>query len=144
MGGEKGVDREEVVIFYGGSVVLQISPLRYPGFPFELSALVHFMRLSLRRVAHAGVSGAAWQEIRVRFGRDDKFVAQEAFVVRAGLNSRSATLRSVEKHFQDGASTQRSLHYAPPDFPFRVVALMKFMRLSLRRAASVVVASSAR
>jgi hypothetical protein len=51
---------------------------------------------------------------------------------------------AVEKHFQDGASTQRSLHYAPPDFLSNPVALMKFVQLSLRRAAFVVVAGSAR
>jgi hypothetical protein len=35
-------------------------------------ALVNFMRLSLRKAAHAAMSSAAWQEIRVRSGRDDK------------------------------------------------------------------------
>jgi hypothetical protein len=34
-------------------------------------ALVHFMRPSLRKGAHAALSSAAWQEIRVRSGRDD-------------------------------------------------------------------------
>jgi hypothetical protein len=34
------------------------------------------MRLSLRKAAHAAMSSAAWQEIRVRSGRDDNFVAQ--------------------------------------------------------------------
>jgi hypothetical protein len=29
------------------------------------------MRLSLRKGAHVALSSAAWQEIRVRFGRDD-------------------------------------------------------------------------
>jgi hypothetical protein len=48
------------------------------------------------------------------------------------------------KTFQGGASTQRSLHCAPPDFLCRPVALMICMRLSLRRAAHVVVASSAK
>jgi hypothetical protein len=37
-------------------------------------ALIHLMRPSLRKGAHAALSNAAWQEIRVRFGRDDKFV----------------------------------------------------------------------
>jgi hypothetical protein len=37
-------------------------------------ALVHFMRPSLPKGAHAASSSAAWQEIRVRSGRDDKFV----------------------------------------------------------------------
>jgi hypothetical protein len=39
-----------------------------------LVALANFMRLSLRKGAHAALSSAAWQEIRVRFGRDDKLV----------------------------------------------------------------------
>jgi len=33
------------------------------------------MRLSLKKGAHAALSSAAWQEIRVRSGRDDKSVA---------------------------------------------------------------------
>jgi hypothetical protein len=40
-----------------------------------LVALANIMRLSLRKGAHAVLSSAAWQKIRVRFGRDDKFVA---------------------------------------------------------------------
>jgi hypothetical protein len=35
---------------------------------------LHFMRPSLRKGAHAVFSTAAWQEIRVRFGRDDNSV----------------------------------------------------------------------
>jgi hypothetical protein len=35
-------------------------------------ALANFMRLSLRKAAYVALSGAAKQEIRVRFGRDDK------------------------------------------------------------------------
>jgi hypothetical protein len=31
-----------------------------------LLALIHFMRPSLRKGAHAALSNAAWQEIRVR------------------------------------------------------------------------------
>src|ERR1700761_2677476 len=38
----------------------------------------------------------------------------------------------------------RSLHCAPPDFLWRVVALINTVRLSLRRAAYVAVASSAK
>jgi hypothetical protein len=34
-------------------------------------ALANFMRLSLLKAAHAVVSSAAWQEIRVRSGRND-------------------------------------------------------------------------
>jgi hypothetical protein len=33
---------------------------------------MHFMRPSLRKGAHVALSSAAWQEIRVRSGRDDK------------------------------------------------------------------------
>jgi hypothetical protein len=43
-----------------------------PDFLWNLVALVHFMRPSLRKGAHAAVSSTAWQEIRVRSGRDDK------------------------------------------------------------------------
>jgi hypothetical protein len=43
-----------------------------PDFLLMLVALADFMRLSLRKAAHAAVSSAAWQEIRVRSGRDDK------------------------------------------------------------------------
>jgi hypothetical protein len=39
-----------------------------------LVALAIFMRLSLTKAAHVAASSAAWQEIRVRSGRDDKFV----------------------------------------------------------------------
>src|ERR1700727_2591326 len=39
---------------------------------------------------------------------------------------------------------RRSLHYAPPDFLSRVVALFHGMRLSVERAAHVVVAGIAR
>jgi hypothetical protein len=43
-----------------------------PDFLWNLVALVHFMRPSLRKGADVVLSGAAWQEIRVRSGRDDK------------------------------------------------------------------------
>ena len=46
--------------------------LRYATPDFLLMALTNSMRLSLRRAAHAALSSAAWQEIRVRSGRDDK------------------------------------------------------------------------
>ena len=45
-----------------------------PDFLWNLVALVHFMRPSLRKGAHAALSNAAWQEIRVRPGRDDTSV----------------------------------------------------------------------
>ena len=45
-----------------------------PDFLWNLVALVHFMRPSLRKGAHVALSDAAWQEIQVRSGRDDTFV----------------------------------------------------------------------
>jgi hypothetical protein len=42
-----------------------------PDFLLTLMALTYFMRPSLRKGAHAALSSAAWQEIRVRSGRDD-------------------------------------------------------------------------
>jgi hypothetical protein len=46
------------------------SPLP-PDFLWNSVALANFMRLSLRKGAHAALSSAMWQEIRVRSGRDD-------------------------------------------------------------------------
>jgi hypothetical protein len=43
-----------------------------PDFLWNVVALVHDMRPSLRKGAYAVLSSDAWQEIRVRFGRDDK------------------------------------------------------------------------
>jgi uncharacterized protein (DUF736 family) len=40
------------------------------------------MRLSLMKAAHVVASGAAWQEIRVRSGRDDNSVRMEFPVFR--------------------------------------------------------------
>jgi hypothetical protein len=45
-----------------------------PDFLLDLVALSQFMRPSLRKGAHADLSSAAWQKIRVRFGRDDTSV----------------------------------------------------------------------
>jgi hypothetical protein len=45
-----------------------------PDFLRRLVALANFMRLSLRKGAQTALSSAAWQEIRVRFGRDDNSV----------------------------------------------------------------------
>jgi hypothetical protein len=53
----------------------QISPLRYPGFPVDLDDVgeVHAAFLIESRTRGRFVS-PAWQEIRVRYGRDDNFV----------------------------------------------------------------------
>ena len=45
----------------------------------------------------------------------------------------------VKRRFLPKERNRRSLHYAPPDFLLRRVALAKFMRLSLGKAAYVVV-----
>jgi hypothetical protein len=54
-------------------------------------ALANFMRLSVLKAAHAVVSSAAWQEIRVRSGRDDNFRLKIKFSVssKGPLNRRS-------------------------------------------------------
>ncbi len=43
-----------------------------PDFPWNLVALISSVRLSLRKVACVAVVSAARQEIRVRFGRDER------------------------------------------------------------------------
>jgi hypothetical protein len=48
-----------------------------PDFLSNLVALANFMRLSLRKAAHGAMSSAAWQEIRVRSGRDDNSIARK-------------------------------------------------------------------
>jgi hypothetical protein len=47
-------------------------PSATPDFLWKLVALANTMRLSLTKGAYAALSSAAWQEIRVRSGRDDK------------------------------------------------------------------------
>jgi hypothetical protein len=49
-----------------------------------LVALANIMRLSLMKAAHVVMSGAAKQEIRVRSGRDDKFLLCDEFVISTG------------------------------------------------------------
>jgi hypothetical protein len=51
---------------------------------------------------------------------------------------------SGENISKNGPLNRRSLHYAPPDFLSRLVALRICIRLSLRRAVYVDVASSAK
>jgi hypothetical protein len=53
-----------------------------------LVALASTMRLSLRKGAHAGLSSAAWQEIRVRSGLNDKCLGRRGspFKPNEGLN----------------------------------------------------------
>ncbi len=74
------------------------------------------MRLSLRKGAYAVLSGAAWQEIRVRSGRDDKFIAPER------LNCRSLGC---------------------PGFPVKIGGVANSMRFSLQKTAHAALASAA-
>jgi hypothetical protein len=48
-----------------------------PNFLWKSVALTNIMRLSLKKGAHAAPSSAAWQEIRVRSGRDDNSVVAD-------------------------------------------------------------------
>jgi hypothetical protein len=50
---------------------LHFAPL---DFLWNLMALLHLMRLSLRKGAHVALSSAAWQEIQVRSRLDDNSV----------------------------------------------------------------------
>ena len=59
-----------------------------PDFLWNLVALVHFMRPSLRKGAHAAVSSDAWQEIRVRSGRDDNLSGNAKYGFQDELSSR--------------------------------------------------------
>ena len=62
--------RLRVLFFHQGNC--RSLPSATPNFLLRLAALANSMRLSLRKAAHAAVSSAAWQEIRVRSSRDDK------------------------------------------------------------------------
>jgi hypothetical protein len=56
-------------------ITLKLSSLRFvpPDFLWSSVVLIKCVRLSLRKGAFVALFGAAWQEIRVRFGRDDNF-----------------------------------------------------------------------
>jgi hypothetical protein len=53
---------------FPGMVRRTADPSASPDFLWNLVALANFMRLSLLKGAHAALSYAAWQEIRVRSG----------------------------------------------------------------------------
>jgi len=65
-----------------------------------------------------------------------------------GVLSAKRSIASVENHYPArsprGREHRRSLHYAPPDFLLRLVALVKFLRLSLKKAAYVDLVSFAK
>jgi hypothetical protein len=96
-----GMTKGKVVVF---SFAFDAKPenrrsLRYtpPDFLWRLVASANFMRLSLRKDAHAAVSSAAWQEIRVRSGRDDNSFLTLTFPIinLCGVHSTS-TFRSSQ------------------------------------------------
>jgi hypothetical protein len=71
--------------FQERSAELQIPPLRYLGFPVELGGVVALYAPFFTEGRTRGLSSAAWQEIRVRSGRDTTSVCC--------LKSASRTLR---------------------------------------------------
>jgi hypothetical protein len=94
-------------------------------------------------------------EIQVRSGRDDKgegrlprtVVAEREpfFITLGGPKTWPKTHdSSVEKHFHERSADRSSLHYAPPDFLSRLLALIIFMRFPLRETAPAVLASAAK
>jgi hypothetical protein len=54
-------------------------------------ALANLMRLFLKKGAYAALSSTAWQEIRVRSGRDDNFVEGSAFGYPVRLETQTPT-----------------------------------------------------
>jgi hypothetical protein len=69
-----------------------------PDFLWKLVASASFMRLSLVKGAHVLMSNAAWQEIRVRSGRDDNFAARAELsreIVSFEINLSSRPKRSA-------------------------------------------------
>jgi hypothetical protein len=74
-------------------------------------ALSHFMRLSLRKGTYAALSSAAWQEIRVRFGRDDNSVV-------AGIDATEQYLTLQENSHPDlsGSAVSLAAKEAPSFF----------------------------
>jgi hypothetical protein len=67
-----------------------------------LVALADIMRLSLKKGAHSALSSAAWQEIRVRFGRDDK--GEGGVSMESGLGQKAffITLGGPQAHDSSG------------------------------------------
>ena len=76
-------------------------------FLWNLVASANFMRLSLRRGANAVLYSAAWQEIRVRSGRDDNFVAKRKLLPNI------IDLKII-CHPDRSAAQWRDLLFAPP------------------------------
>jgi hypothetical protein len=97
----------------------------------QLVASEHFMRLSLKKAAHAAVSGA---------GTGNPGQGHGAVLPAASVTRRlSFRPWNYERGSQivAGQSTVRPRipGHHPPDFLSRLVALASFLRLSLRKAA---------
>jgi hypothetical protein len=76
---------------------LQIPPLRCPGFPVDFVGAVELHAPFSTEGRIRGVVHAAWQEIRVRSGRDDKVGGSLVGVQFAmGMESFSLSIRSVQ------------------------------------------------
>jgi hypothetical protein len=80
-----------------------------------LVALADIMRLSLKKGAHSALSSAAWQEIRVRSGRDDKGeggasmesgLEQKAFFITLGCSGQDDNSRCGVVWFFQGGSAE--------------------------------------
>ena len=58
---------------------------------------------------------------------------------QAGVSPTSITPsgRKLSSDLLEGKAHRRPLHFAPPDFLLRLLALAKFLRLSLKKAAYV-------
>jgi hypothetical protein len=67
-----------------------------------LVALADIMRLSLKKGAHSALSSAAWQEIRVRFGRDDKGEGSASMESGVGQKPFFITLGGPQAHDSSG------------------------------------------
>jgi hypothetical protein len=70
--------------------------LRYapPDFLLSVVVLANFMRLSLLKGAHGVLSSVAWQEIRVRSGRDDNsFVILTFSTINLAMFNQAVTRR---------------------------------------------------
>ena len=93
------------------------SRVRCPGFPVETRGVDQHHEGFLRKTAHAVL-------VAVRMG-----------------NPGYARSKSIPKR---EPPNRRSLHFAPPDFLLRAVALINFMRFPLRKTAPVVLASAAK
>ena len=97
--------------------------LRYPGFPVEVGGVGNLMRLSSRKAAHAAVSNAVWQEILL-----------------CGRKSGFALSKNTSRRGPGGKRTADPS--ASSGFPVGVVVSVDLMRLSLEKAAYVVVYES--